>query len=184
MLAHPHPLHGGSLNNKVIDQLFKKYSGKAAIRFNFRGVGKSTGEYDQGYGEMDDLQAIIKFSQEKFDCQHENILLCGYSFGSWVAWQLASQEHWPLKALHLIAPPALKYPFNSVIPKAKNIYIWSAEQDELIDHQNTLDWVEQLQNTAEKTVHHSIIKAADHYFIGKTVDLINKVLAVLNTQDQ
>ncbi|HMQ10850.1 MAG TPA: alpha/beta fold hydrolase [Oligoflexia bacterium] len=181
MLAHPHPLHGGSLNNKVIDQLFKKFNGYAALRFNFRGVGESSGQYDQGFGELDDLMAVIDYSLKTFDCQLENIVLCGYSFGSWIAWQLTTAHNWKLKALHLIAPPALKYPFNASIPQATNVYIWSAEKDELIDHQNTLDWVEQLRNDAGKKIQHTTIKEADHYFIGKTVSLIDQVLAVLNT---
>lgn len=180
MLAHPHPLHGGSLNNKVIDQLFKKFNGRAALRFNFRGVGESSGEYDQGFGEMDDLEAIIEFSQKTFSCAIEDIILCGYSFGSWISWQVSTLHQFNFKSLHLIAPPALKYPFNASIPQAKDIYIWSAEKDELIDHHDTLNWVKQLQNNASNAIHHTVIKGADHYFIGKTVALIDEVLTVFN----
>ncbi len=85
IVAHPHPLHGGTLDNKVVQTLARSFHrlGYAAVRFNFRGVGESEGVFDDGPGEIEDLLAVDHYAQQRFG--HVTRLLGGFSFGSFVA---------------------------------------------------------------------------------------------------
>ena len=82
LLIHPHPTYGGNMYNNVVTAVFNKFAdnGITSLRFNFRGVGSSTGSYTDGSGEISDVQACIDFLLRNLLC--ENIFLCGYSYGA------------------------------------------------------------------------------------------------------
>ncbi len=103
VVTHPHPLMGGSLENNVVETLVTTFvhQGYATLRFNFRGVGRSEGRYDDGIGEQEDVQAAIGFLQQK---GIREILLAGYSFGAWVNAQVLRREPL-LGAGVLVSPP-------------------------------------------------------------------------------
>jgi alpha/beta superfamily hydrolase len=92
VVCHPHPLHGGTLQNKVVFRLARaiRNAGSAVIRFNFRGAGKSEGEHDHGKGEQDDVRAVIAYAQERYPALP--IIGAGFSFGSNVAIRVACQD--------------------------------------------------------------------------------------------
>lgn len=85
IICHPHPLHGGTMYNKVVTTLARTLQGLGltTVRFNFRGVGKSQGEYDHGRGEIDDLLAVAAWLQKEMG--HQEIWLAGFSFGAYIA---------------------------------------------------------------------------------------------------
>src|SRR3990167_626391 len=91
IVCHPHPLHGGNMQNKVVTTLVKtfQYMGLTTIRFNFRGVGKSEGVFGHGKGELEDLLAVIEWVQQSN--QGKKIWLAGFSFGAYVTAKAATQ---------------------------------------------------------------------------------------------
>ena len=103
VVTHPHPLMGGSLENNVVETLVTTFvhQGYATLRFNFRGVGRSEGRYDNGIGEQEDVQAAVGFLQQK---GIREILLAGYSFGAWVNARVLRREPL-LGAGVLVSPP-------------------------------------------------------------------------------
>src|SRR5579883_2897349 len=84
IICHPHPLHGGTMTNKVVTTLAKTFRdlGMRTVRFNFRGVGKSEGAFAEGIGETDDLLAVVKWAQTT--CSNDKLWLAGFSFGAFV----------------------------------------------------------------------------------------------------
>ena len=85
VVCHPHPLHGGTMQNKVVHTAARamQEAGAATVRFNFRGVGASGGRYDDGIGEVDDALAVIEWARREFSC--DTLWLAGFSFGAAVA---------------------------------------------------------------------------------------------------
>ncbi len=92
VICHPHPLYGGTMHNKVVFRLAKaaRQSGAAVLRFNFRGVGSSSGSHDDGRGEQDDCRSAISYMRERY--QELPLLVGGFSFGSRVALQVACAD--------------------------------------------------------------------------------------------
>lgn len=109
VVCHPHPLHGGTLTNKVAHTVAKAFAelGVTTLRFNFRGVGESQGEFDHGVGEVDDLQAAVQWMRAR----HPNarLWLAGFSFGAFVA--LSGQPQMNAARLLLVAPPVAMFDF-------------------------------------------------------------------------
>lgn len=105
VVCHPHPQYGGDMNNNVVLALVRGMvaAGHAAVRFNFRGVGGSSGGYDGGAGEADDLRAIVTQVAERAAPGPVPVAVAGYSFGAWVAATVAADQSVP--ALVLVAPP-------------------------------------------------------------------------------
>jgi len=120
LVCHPHPLHGGTLHNKVVHRVANVFEdeGAAVLRFNFRGVGKSDGRHDHGRGELEDAHAAFTFL--KVRCPTARRWLAGFSFGSWIAARLAAVET-ELDLLMLVAPPVSTSSFeglrSSPVPK-------------------------------------------------------------------
>jgi alpha/beta superfamily hydrolase len=104
VVCHPHPLYGGTLNNKVVHRTASTLHalGAAVLRFNFRGVGESAGRYDEGRGELEDARTALRAAAKR----HRNARrwFAGFSFGSWIAARLAAEES-AIEQLILIAPP-------------------------------------------------------------------------------
>lgn len=113
VISHPHPLMGGDMGNPVVEILAETLfsGGLSTLRFNFRGVGRSTGAYDGGPGEADDVLAAVSFLREK---GAREVLLAGYSFGAWVNAGVLTRGSF-LPAL-LVAPPLtlLKFDFQAI----------------------------------------------------------------------
>ncbi len=116
VICHPHPLHGGTMHNKVVSTLMRAARDQDAntIRFNFRGVGKSAGEHADGVGEVEDCKAVIDWAAGEFPGLP--LWLMGFSFGGYVAAAAASaQPDWPQKVL-LVAPSVERQPFAELMP--------------------------------------------------------------------
>ncbi|HBC57052.1 MAG TPA: alpha/beta hydrolase [Gammaproteobacteria bacterium] len=165
VLCHPHPQFGGSMNNKVVHTLAKTTvsAGHRAIRFNFRGVGASEGQFDHGVGEREDLASVVRAILEQFPT--EPLLLAGFSFGAYVAAEFCTQEsnHCRVDALCLVAPPIGRMSFSSSASLELPLTVIAAEDDELIPTDRIRHWSTEAADIQRFTV----IQGASHFFHGK-----------------
>jgi alpha/beta superfamily hydrolase len=137
VLCHPHPQHGGTMDNKVVQTLARAFvqMGYRAVRFNFRGIGASAGAWDQGRGEVDDALAVI----EAFRDAALPLALGGFSFGGYVASQAASRLPGDARAERLVlVGPATQNFLVARVPD--DTLVIHGEADEVVPLQSTLDW--------------------------------------------
>jgi alpha/beta superfamily hydrolase len=131
VFAHPLPTHGGTMHTKVVFQSAKALarSGCAVLRFNFRGVGRSAGTWDEGRGELDDFRAALDYMAGQYP--GVELWAAGFSFGSWVAATVGAADE-RVCALIPIAPPVSTYDFAPLKASPKPKFIIHGEADELI----------------------------------------------------
>jgi alpha/beta superfamily hydrolase len=164
VLCHPHPLYGGTLHDSVLGCLADALldAGVACLRFNFRGVGGSSGRHDGGAGEIDDLLAAIAWVEANL--QPRELWLGGYSFGAFVAWESLAQGAAPAR-LMLVAPPVGRMPFTSRLPGCQ-VHVFAGDRDEFIDQDLLAAW---------SGVDTHLIAGADHFFVGYMDDLRRRI---------
>ena len=140
IVCHPHPLHGGTMYNKVVTTLAKTFQGKGltTVRFNFRGVGQSQGEFDHGRGEVDDLLAVVKWLQSEMG--NKELWLAGFSFGAFIAASGAVQL--PVKKLVTVAPPVEHFPMRNLPPILCDWIVVQGEKDDVVPAAEVLAWAE------------------------------------------
>lgn len=172
IICHPHPLYGGSMTNKVVHMLAKSFNELNAItvRFNFRGVGKSEGEFAHGVGEAEDLQLLA--NELKQWRPQAPIWLAGFSFGAYVATR--AQAIIKAEKLLLVAPPVSMYDFDELNEINIPWVVIQGGQDEVIDANAVKNWV------SERSIHPHLIwmEDAGHFFHGKLIDLKEALLQV------
>lgn len=179
VLGHPHPLHGGTMHTKALYQAAKAMPriGVAALRFNFRGVGRSGGVFDAGPGEREDFLAAVSFVSERFP--DIPIWAAGMSFGSWIAMTAGAAN--PRVSLLLgIAPPVDRYDFDALRTCTLPKFIIHGESDELISIKEIRKFYAQLPEPKELVT----IEDANHLFEGKTSlvgEAVEDLLADFNT---
>lgn len=165
VLSHPHPLHGGTMHNKVVTILERSMLelGLATVRFNFRGVGHSAGEYDDGIGETDDLAAVCDWVRATRP--GDTLWLGGFSFGAYVTLRAASRVE-PAQ-LVLIAPPVGRWDFSAVAPPACPWLVVQGDEDEVVDARTVIDWARELGPPVSLVE----IPEAGHFFHRRLMDL-------------
>jgi uncharacterized protein len=167
VVCHPHPLHGGTMDNKVAQTLARAFVqlGYRAVRFNFRGVGGSEGSFDEGRGETDDMLAVIAAHRDAA----LPLRLAGFSFGGYVAAQAAQQLPGDAKAasLVLVGPSTQKQQVPNVPADTLVIH---GEADDVVPLSATLDWA---RPQALPVV---VIPGAGHFFHGQLTLLKNLVV--------
>lgn len=165
LIAHPHPLHGGSLDNKVVktiaDTLFDL--GYVAVRPNFRGVGRSEGEYDEGQGEVQDMLAVHAFVNTRY--LNLPLVLAGFSFGAYVQSMVSEQLH-PAHLL-LVGPAVNMFRMGEAPPHTIVIH---GEQDEVAPTAAARAWAERHGFTF------AVVRGADHFFHKKLSALKEHIL--------
>jgi alpha/beta superfamily hydrolase len=179
VFGHPHPLHGGTMHTKALYQAAKAMPriGVAALRFNFRGVGRSGGTFDAGPGEKDDFKAAVAFVHERYP--DLPIWAAGMSFGSWIA-MTAGAEDVRVSLLLGIAPPVDRYDFDALKTCTLPKFIIHGEADELISIKDVRKFYSQIPEPKELVT----IEDADHLFEGKTSmvgEAVEDLLADFNT---
>ena len=149
LVAHPHPLHGGSLDNKVAQTLARVLSelGYLAYRPNFRGVGESEGRYDEGRGEVDDLAAVIEHLKSP------SVVLAGFSFGAAMQARLGER----VKAERMVLVGIAVNHFDAPAVPADTLVI-HGERDETVPLAAVLDWARQHDQPV------IVVPGADHFF--------------------
>jgi len=153
LVAHPHPLYGGTLDNKVVQTLAKTFFelGYIALRPNFRGVGASEGEHDEGVGETEDMLRVVAYAKETFG--ELPLILAGFSFGAAVQTQVARRVT-PHRVV-LVGVAAGRFPSETV--PADTIVI-HGERDETVPLAKVLDWARPQELPVV------VIPGADHFF--------------------
>ena len=143
IIAHPHPLQGGTMHNKVVTITERALLelGLATVRFNFRGVGRSEGVHDNGNGEADDLVAIAQWVRTQRP--GDTLWLAGFSFGSYVTLRAAGRVR-PAQ-LVLIAPPVGRWDFVDVAAPTCPWLIVQGEEDEVVDANAVFAWAANLE---------------------------------------
>lgn len=167
VVCHPHPLHGGTLDNKVVQTIARAFVqlGYRAVRFNFRGVGQSQGAWDEGRGEIDDALAVI----EAVRLSGLPLSLAGFSFGAYVASHAALRltEDRRIERLLLIAPATSRFDTAAVPPETVVIH---GELDDVVPLQSVLDWAR------PQALPITVVPGAGHFFHGQLVLLKNLLL--------
>lgn len=175
LIAHPHPLYGGTMENKVATTLSRMYRqlGIDAVRFNFRGVGASDGVHDEGRGEVDDMLAVAAYVLER---QPEaQLIFAGFSFGSAIAAAasevvaagVGSTGILPCQHLVLVAPPVDRYTYAPKGEFACPTCIAIGGVDEIVDANLVTDWVKGMSSPPRLVC----IPEASHFFHGELVSL-------------
>lgn len=177
VVCHPHPLHGGTMNNKVVTTLARTYHslGVPVVRFNFRGVGESAGTFDEARGEVDDLLAVIDWAREQRP--GADLLLAGFSFGSSVAAQAAHRVQ-GLAHLVLVAPPVERYPYGDEGRFACPVVVVQGDADDVVSPDAVYRWLETLTESPVLLRY----PEAGHFFHGGLSALKKDLLACLVEQ--
>lgn len=171
VLCHPHPLHGGTLQNKVVHILVRAFIelGVPSLRFNFRGVGGSVGQYDEGRGELDDLHAVIEWGRRRWP--QSQLWLGGFSFGAWIAIRAARGAS--CARLVTVAPPVARFDFGDfAVPQCPWLIV-QGNADQLVDAGAVRRWAASLVPAPQLAV----LSGADHFFHGHLLELREAVLA-------
>jgi len=161
VICHPHPLYGGDMDNPVVLRAAEvaRESGLATLRFNFRGVGASTGAHDRGEGEQDDVRAALAALRSRLPAGRP-LGLAGYSFGAWVSSRVAAPE--ALSALCLIAPPLAMFDLAAFDPGPLALLLVAGTQDPYCPLPDFDGLASRLPGAAAAR-----IEGADHFFFGK-----------------
>jgi alpha/beta superfamily hydrolase len=169
VICHPHPLFGGTLDNKVVYTLARSFHdlGMPTIRFNFRGVGKSAGSFADGIGETEDALAVIAAGREKWP--GAELWLAGFSFGGAVAIR-AGYVAEPSRIV-LVAPAIKRVPLDDVAVPACPWLIVQGEADELVNAAEVVEWARPLANQPSIV----LLPGVEHFFHGKLNELRDAV---------
>ena len=172
VVCHPHPLHGGTLDNKVAYTLARVMNelGMVAVRFNFRGVGASAGTFDEGEGERDDVLAVADWAAREFGLP---LSLAGFSFGGCMAVRATSDAG--AVRLVVVAPAVERYGVEHH-PVTVPLTVVQGMQDDVVDAQATLAWAGRQPGPV------SLIEFDDagHYFHGAQVSLRRRLVSALD----
>lgn len=169
VVCHPHPLHGGTMQNKVAHTLARSFVGVgiSALRFNFRGAGKSEGSFDDGVGEVDDVLAAVEWMRQ--EAPDLPLWLAGFSFGAGMSIRAAAGCH--PDGLISIAPAVSRFAGNLDRQPDCPWLIVQGDKDELVDVEETIAWINDLDPGPELEV----FPETEHFFHGKLVLLRNAV---------
>ena len=172
VVTHPHPLYGGSMHNQVVEALIKVYQEKgcSTLRFNFRGVENSEGEYGQGTGEVEDVRSALRYLH---DAGKKDLDLAGYSFGIWVNTQLDNKEPW-YQRMVMVSPPVAFMDFSFLLSNPRIQVVITGDNDEIAPADKVRDLIP-LWNPHARF---EVIERADHFYFGR-IDSLKSALSRL-----
>lgn len=184
VVLHPHPLYGGTMNNKITYNLYQAFvrSGFSALRFNFRGIGKSQGKFDDGIGELADAATALDWIQQQ-NMDASACWIAGFSFGAWIAMQLLMRRP-EINGFISVSPPANLYDFGFLSPCPTAGLITMGDRDEIVSEESVSKLAGKLATQKGANLEYKIIKGADHYYRNNldelnaiTEDYINRRMA-------
>ncbi len=165
VICHPHPMHGGTMRNKVVTIIERavRELGLNTVRFNFRGAGESEGEYDEGQGEIEDLMAVAEWVQKTRPS--DDLWLAGFSFGAFVT--LKAAQDLPVRQMITIAPPVERYGFEHLLPPNCPWLVVQGDEDDVVSATAVQQWADALDQPPNLI----IMEGADHFFHRRLMDL-------------
>lgn len=180
IILHPHPQFGGTMNNRVVHRLHYAFHdlGFTVLRFNFRGVGRSQGEYDQGIGELSDAASALDYLQA-MNPNSKHCWVAGFSFGAWIGMQLLMRRP-EVEGFISIAPPANLYDFSFLAPCPSSGLIVHGEKDAVVPSKDVNALVDKLKSQKGIVIDHQVIPGANHFFDGKLEPLMESVTSYLD----
>ena len=175
MILHPHSQGGGTMNDRIVQRLYKTFTdrGFATLRFNFRGVGKSQGSFDNGIGELSDAASALDWVQS-IHPEAQVTWVAGVSFGALIGMQLLMRRP-EIRGFISIAPPANMYDFSFLAPcPASGIFI-QGTADTVVQPNSVQKLVDKLRTQKHITIHHEEIPRANHFFENEIEELMGSV---------
>lgn len=181
LLLHPHPQHGGTMNNRVVFEIFQTFvrNGFSTLRFNFRGVGRSQGAYDDGPGELGDSASALDWLQ----ATNPDAAQCwvgGFSFGAWICMQLLMRRP-EINSFIAMAPPANKYDFTFLAPCPASGMIIHGGEDTFVPEESVSTLYQKLSLQKRITIDYRVIAGANHFFQDNVEELAKHVEDYLTT---
>lgn len=171
---HPHPSFGGTMNNKIVYDLFYMFQerGFTTLRFNFRGVGRSQGDFDHGHGELSDAAAALDWVQGLHP-DSRGCWVAGFSFGAWIGMQLLMRRP-EIEGFMSIAPQANLYDFSFLAPCPSSGLIINGDADRVAPMEDTIGLVEKLKLQKGIMITHNVVEGANHFFSEQEDELIEE----------
>ena len=164
LLLHPHPQHGGTMNNKVVYALYNSFvkRGFSTLRFNFRGVGRSQGKFDAGQGELSDAASALDWMQT-YNANASACWVGGFSFGAWIGMQLLMRRP-EIDGFVSVAPPANAYDFTFLAPCPSSGLIVHGTVDEAVPEASVAKLATKLGSQKNIRVKYRTVEGANHFF--------------------
>lgn len=164
LMLHPHPQHGGTMNNRVVYAMFQTFvqHGFSTLRFNFRGVGRSQGRYDRGEGELSDAASALDWLQG-INPDASACWVAGFSFGAWIGMQLLMRRP-EIASFVSVAPPANMFDFTFLAPCPVSGLMIHGAADDVVPEASVQKLVNKLSNQRDITIEYKQIQGANHFF--------------------
>ncbi len=184
LILHPHPQYGGTMSNKVVYTLYSCFKdlGFSVLRFNFRGVGRSQGQFEDGPGELSDATIALDWLQS-MNPEARQCWVVGYTFGAWIALQLLMRRP-DINNFIAISPPANEKDFSFLAPCPTSGLIVQGGKDEIVAPQTVASMAKRLNMQRNVSVDFALVQEADHMYNGHLVDLYklagNYVISAVN----
>ena len=180
IVLHPHPLHGGNMNNRVVFIMFNNFveRGFSVLRFNFRGVGRSQGAFDNGVGELSDAAYAFDWMQQ-FNNNSPFCWIGGYSFGALISMQLMMRRP-EIEGFVSISPPAGTEDFSFLAPCPSSGLIIHGDKDTHVPLDAVKKLAQKLDGQKNISVNLSIVKGADHFYKDNMDNLSKGVASYLD----
>lgn len=175
LMLHPHPEHGGTMNNKVVYNLYQTFARKgfSVLRFNFRGVGRSQGSYDRGEGELSDAASALDWLQT-YNAGAPHCWIAGFSFGAWIGMQLLMRRP-EISSFVSVAPPANMFDFSFLAPCPASGLVLHGDADDIVPESAVAKLVQKLSQQRDITITYRLIQGANHFFTNRLEDLAQNV---------
>jgi len=184
LVLHPHPQHGGTMNNRVVYGVYQTFvrRGFSTLRFNFRGVGRSQGSFDRGEGELSDAAAALDWLQT-YNPNAQACWIGGFSFGAWVGMQLLMRRP-EIDGFIAVAPPANLYDFSFLAPCPSSGLILLGDKDTIVPVEAVQKLVTKLSHQRDIKIDYRIVPGGDHFFHDKAEFLAKHIDEYLATNAQ
>jgi alpha/beta superfamily hydrolase len=175
LILHPHPQQGGTMNNRVVFEVYQTFArrGFSTLRFNFRGVGRSQGDYDEGLGELSDAAAALDWLQAA-NPDAEQCWVSGFSFGAWICMQLLMRRP-EINSFISLAPPANKYDFTFLAPCPSSGLLIHGSEDNIVPEDSVSTLAKKLSAQKRITIDYQVIDGANHFFHDRVDELTTLV---------
>ncbi len=171
ILLHPHPTFGGTMNNPIVHALYQMFQsrGFSVLRFNFRGVGRSQGVFENGAGELSDAASALDWLQS-FNREARVCWIAGVSFGAWISMQLLMRRP-EISGFISVVPLAKHYDFSFLAPCPASGLFVNGEKDTVTPPEAVQGLVSKLKTQKGISVEHKVIAGANHFFEDKIEEL-------------